>query len=272
MLVSLHHITLQDISPQDVSGIKHEYIPGKGRGLVATEEFRGFIMIWTQQLLGFSPKRGKVTIVAEDANKSADEGADEDDHSKPETLLDCLSSQLFRLAYRDARVAHTLSVLDDNDPSAPAGSSSESDGKLKLAHLPDMVQHLSSLVLPLLPQLWEYFPQSERVFLSAERVRRVCSVNCFGPSHSSNEDEPSMDSPGYIQGICHFGLYPVAALMNHSTTPNVRIGMLLMEGEARRSLLGLQIYRSSPGDELTICYSSNATLLKEKWGIKPADA
>jgi hypothetical protein len=63
------------------------------------------------------------------------EGAEERGGPLSRDLLEIQSDQLFRLASRDARVAHTLAGLDDMDPSASAASS-KPDRQLKLAHLP----------------------------------------------------------------------------------------------------------------------------------------
>jgi hypothetical protein len=214
-----------------------------------------------------------------------------------------VASQLSFLAAKDARAAQTLCMLDDvdlfitrrnrkvpadtdtaaankasdqplsvqhandlepEDIGASQGTKDADEHKLPLVHLPDMLQTLSSLVLPLLPQLWEYFPSNERVQVSGDKAKRIVSVNSFGREK------------GKRQGLFDSGtvVYPLISLINHSDHPNVRF---LHQSEANEKQVSKQIGRHlailvatrpiRPGDELLICYSLDRKILSQKWGI-----
>ena len=73
-----------------------------------------------------------------------------------------------------------------------------------VSHLADMLQTLSSLVLPLLPQLWQYFPSREHVQISSERTARIVSVNSYGQA----EDVKFLKQPEATENLKDIGHAP----------------------------------------------------------------
>jgi hypothetical protein len=172
-----------------------------------------------------------------------------------------LVAQLSFLANEDSRIAQALSSLDACTQSRSRSSLHQEADRLELVHLPDMLQTLSPLVLPLLPQLYQYVSPGEQVQLPPDRVQRICSVNAHGLS--GNDDN-------ILEGTST--IYPLVSLMNHSSSPNCQ--MLPASkyfvhddalGGAPVMVVAVQPIRA--GDELTICYHEDERVLRDKWGI-----
>jgi hypothetical protein len=91
-----------------------------------------------------------------------------------------------------------------------------------------MVQHLTSLVLPLLPQLWEYFPEEyfPSVFTFPQTVFTFPQTACAPSTAASPAACRSSTTLQRMNQLAskQYGLYPVAALMKHSSEPTLRYG------------------------------------------------
>ena len=134
-------------------------------------------------------------------------------------------------------------------------------------HLPDMLQTLSSLVLPLLPQLWEYFPSREHLQISSDRTARIVSVNSFERAEDTDLDETAKR---FESGTA---LYPLISLINHSDSHNVHFLPHNDRAKADAKDVGhpprvvLASRAISAGEELQICYTRDKNALKQKWNI-----
>lgn len=163
------------------------------------------------------------------------------------------------------------SGVQENGPETDCRASTAKDSKnLKpqklplVQHLPDMLQTLSPLVLPLLPQLWQYFPSREHLQISGDRAARIVSVNCF------NDVEEQVQDKSKESGTT---LYPLISLINHSGSPNVHFlprnyqATEEAQGIGRAPAILVAARAISPGDELQICYTEDKKALSTKWGI-----
>lgn len=234
-------------------GIEHRFVPKKGRGLFATRSFcPGDIVITNRPLLAVDGENNNLMSFCESELSTGSQVS--------------LSAQLTFLAAQDARIAQALSDLDDTyfpftqkESRLDKNPDRSNSKKLtQLVHIPDMLQALSSLVLPLLPQLWQYFPVHEHVKLSGERVSRICSVNCFGAKRNGTGS----------------WLFPLVSLINHSNSPN--LGIMPNNERAvedahdlgRPPTVLIAERAIAPGDELTVAYHRDRETLKTKWGIQ----
>lgn len=229
-------------------------IPGKGRGLIATQELpRGTIVIINTALVsGNHSLSSTKTTVTSTGN-----------HTILRSDQVMLRSKTVQLACRDPLSASILLGLDDNNPLE------ERRRVLPLVALRDMQQLLSTRVLPLLPSAAAYFPATEKEQISATFVQRVCEVNSHGYGDHILSDSAS-------------NLFPVASLLNHSRNPNCDVmplsllqglGFGCAQGQVERAQLTDKVTavitsgQMSVGEELTVRYHGDDGVVKQKWGL-----
>eukprot|EP00959_Pyramimonas_sp_CCMP1952_P427044 8944218-Pyramimonas_sp.AAC.1 len=158
------------------------------------------------------------------------------------------------LANTDALISCTMEALYD-------GTDTPEQEQLPLVPLTDLVFRLSPRVCPMLGQMWELFPHSERRPTTRVRVEGVVRMNTFElppedeptrPPRGGNDDKS--DPLGFKKGT---GLFPAVALINHEKEPNCSHRIVvdnIMVVWARRTI--------EAGEEITLSYSNKDT---SKW-------
>eukprot|EP00927_Polykrikos_kofoidii_P065183 TRINITY_DN60971_c0_g1_i1.p1 TRINITY_DN60971_c0_g1~~TRINITY_DN60971_c0_g1_i1.p1 ORF type:complete len:531 (+),score=64.86 TRINITY_DN60971_c0_g1_i1:242-1834(+) len=160
----------------------------------------------------------------------------------------------------DALLASTLDALGD------------SNGEVSLEQLLDQ---LSTRVLPLLLQRPEFVPAAERIKLDQKRVSAIINVNSHGWSLEGSALLESGDIGAVLlKGIPDTALdedtvelYPAISLINHANEPNCLLLPLARE-EQIRAMVVIARFALPAATELTISYSSDPVELKRKWGIE----
>eukprot|EP00929_Paragymnodinium_shiwhaense_P050993 TRINITY_DN2566_c0_g4_i1.p1 TRINITY_DN2566_c0_g4~~TRINITY_DN2566_c0_g4_i1.p1 ORF type:complete len:150 (-),score=13.13 TRINITY_DN2566_c0_g4_i1:341-790(-) len=113
----------------------------------------------------------------------------------------------------------------------------------------DDLSGLSPRWLPFLGQHPDYYPVSERVFLSAPAIDRIVSINCHGAGDLT-------------------GVFPEASFFNHCSNSNCEYVMVKKaDGSRVGSTLGVVTSRPvKKGEELTVRYAAHMAATN-KWGI-----
>ena len=101
------------------------------------------------------------------------------------------------------------------------------------------------------------FPQGVREEMTQKRLTAVLRLNGLGGGE-------------VVGGRKTLGLYPILSMCNHDLNYNATATPLQFANDDQRdpAMLLLACRDITAGEEVTICYSTDPVLLKEKWGIE----
>lgn len=217
-----------DALPEAVmDGLEVVLFEGRGRGVVARRRFLHCDLVLVGHALSSA-------VVNEEKNGfvSVVSGS-----FHPTTSSTRVNSMLTHAVSRNNEVAWTMSQL--------CSEPGQSKPTIQLQEL----FGLSCRWLPLLGQRQCYYPPGERAVLAASVVASTVRIN----SHRT--------------GGTGTGVFPLAALFNHSQEPNCTYGPMIVDGSAIPDVLAVVTLREvAEGEELTVSYADPMPD-KNTWGI-----
>jgi hypothetical protein len=221
--------------------------PVKGRGIRAIKAMPVGSLILIESPLASS-------CVDEKDSFSLTLGHDRMMNNKSQSLLE---STIMHQMKRNQLLAQRIDILYDGQVSRP------------LINLKDLLKSIGVANSPLLLPPWSEFFVDKAPPLSAERVRRIISMNSFG---DLNEEEllKAISKKGFSKKVSPEAIYTkgnliyvATSMFNHSFNPNCRI----IE-HSGSSIAVVTCREVKKGDEMCIRYHHDPEVLIRKWGIE----
>ena len=233
-----------DICPDYASDRIETFLDSrKGRGIRATDDLCFGQMIMLQSPLvsaGSDTKKDRSCTFSFDKNRMINDTS--------QTLI---HSEVMHRLNRDQLLARRMSVLSDGKGHPP------------LVPLSDLLSSISVEDAPVLLPPHTVHYESKFPSLSTEKVRAIIDTNAFASfGEGDTKRALSTGSTDHVTKKVTM-VYSAISMFNHSNKPNCAI--INYSGSSRMVLTRRAVKR---GEELTISYHSDPTVLKSKWGIE----